>query len=71
MNPQTHIGIKTRGRLEYLKHLEGKRLTRGQAVLAKCYECMGGFKDGKVSCRVPGCPLFPWMPYKNEVQTDT
>jgi hypothetical protein len=53
-------GIKAGGRVEYLKHLEGKRLTRGQAITAKCYECMGYFiTTGKSVIEFPDAPCFP------------
>lgn len=45
--------------------LEDKVLTQRQAILAHCYDCMGGYSDGKYSCGISTCPLSPWMPYKN------
>ena len=57
------IGISARGRKELENHLAGKRLTAKQAAYAKCYDCMGGFVDGKVDCGVTGCPLYGYMPY--------
>lgn len=35
-----------------------------QRLLAKCFECMGGYKDGMVDCRIPDCALYPNMPYR-------
>ncbi|MCR4307365.1 MAG: hypothetical protein NUV80_02305 [Candidatus Berkelbacteria bacterium] len=62
----THIyGISARGRTELIKHLDKKRLTAKQAVIAQCYDCMGGYTDGKYSCDKPDCPLYPFMPYRN------
>ena len=60
----SRVGMAARGRSEILKHLEGKRLTQRQAILAKCFECMGYYADGKVSCEIEDCPLFPLMPYR-------
>ena len=57
-------GITAIGRQALKKHNEGKKLTYKQAVLAKCYECMCGFVDGRLDCRIPDCPLHPYMPYK-------
>ena len=34
------------------------------AILAKCYDCMGGYADGRRNCGVNSCPLYKWMPYK-------
>ena len=53
----------SKGRKEYIKYLEGGRLTRGQAIFAKCFECMNGFCDGKVDCECGDCPLYGYMPY--------
>ena len=57
-------GVKAIGRKELTSHLKGLRLTPRRAVSAMCYDCMGGFTDGKHSCQIPDCPLFPFMPYR-------
>ena len=57
-------GIQAQGKNQLKKHLDGKTLTRGQALLAKCYECMSGYVDGRVDCEIPDCPLYQYMPYK-------
>lgn len=57
-------GVKAKGRSELLRHLNGEPLTFKQAALANCYECMGGYTDGKYSCKIADCPLYPFMPYK-------
>lgn len=59
------FGIKARGASELKKHLSGSRLTARQAIKACCYECMGGYSDGKMDCNIPECPLYPFFPYKN------
>lgn len=58
------LGIRAKGRKELIDHLKGKRLTRGQAILANCYDCMGFYNGGMSDCRVTECPLYPYMPYK-------
>lgn len=60
------IGIKAKGSKELKKHKEGGKLTRRQAIHAKCYDCLGGYADGKTDCALPYCPLYPWMPYKGK-----
>lgn len=65
-------GKRARGRKELLRAMNGFRLTRGEAILAKCYECMNGYIDGTFDCGITDCPLHPYMPYrgkqpKNEV----
>jgi hypothetical protein len=57
-------GKTARGKKELIKHLEGGRLTFKQAIYAKCYDCMNYFSDGKIDCKIPSCPLFPFMPYR-------
>jgi len=52
------------GRREIIRYRQGARLSYRQAVLAKCNECMGHFRDGKLDCRVPTCPLYGFMPYR-------
>ncbi len=39
-------------------------MTRAQAIRAKCYDCMGGYVDGKRDCEIPRCPLYGFMPYR-------
>ena len=58
------FGIMAQGRKELLKHLDGERLTIRQMVLAKCFDCMGYFADGKADCEIPDCSLYPLMPYR-------
>jgi len=53
------------GRKHLMAHMEGKRLSFKQAILAKCYECMNGFIDGKQDCGVCDCPLYPYMPFSS------
>lgn len=58
-------GLTARGCRELKKYLKtGKKLTYKQALLAKCYECMGYYADGKVDCKSPDCPCYPYMPFK-------
>ena len=57
-------GIRAKGRKEYLKHKSGGRLTPKQAILARCYDCMGYYIDGRMDCQIPECPLYPFMPYR-------
>ena len=56
-------GKTARGRNELLKHLGGQRLRMKQAILAKCFDCMGYYADGKVDCNMPHCSLYQFMPY--------
>jgi hypothetical protein len=53
-----------RGKKELLRHLKDEEITCREAIIAKCYECMGGY-DEVGDCNVPKCPLYPWMPYRH------
>ena len=52
-----------RGKAEYLKWLEGGRLTNREAIYANCYLCMGYYLDGKADCKISLCPMHDLMPY--------
>ncbi len=52
------------GRTKLLKHLNGERLQSREAIIAKCCDCMCYHVDGRLDCRIPMCPLYPFMPYK-------
>ena len=66
-NPDfSKFGVLARGRKELIAHREGKKLTRSQMCLAKCYECMGGYADGKYDCNIPKCPIYPLMPFQGK-----
>ena len=54
------------GKSEYLRFLKGDRISMGQAVKAKCFDCCAYYEDGKYDCEIKGCPLYPWMPYRTE-----
>ena len=56
-------GGKFQGRLELLRHLEGKRLTQREAIKAHCYDCMGHYSGGAEDCQSDVCSLRPFMPY--------
>ena len=64
-NSGKHIhGIKAKGKNELIKYRNEERLTYKQAILANCYYCTAGYTDGKYSCNIPNCPLYPFMPYR-------
>ena len=54
-------GKSRAGKKDLIKHLTGQRITRSQAIKAKCYDCLG---MGEVSvCDMPYCALWPYSPY--------
>ena len=55
-----------KGKNHLITHLQGGKLTHKQAILAKCYDCMGSYDDGKKDCEVPNCPLYQFMPYRQK-----
>jgi len=50
------------------KYLNGVTLTRGQAIRAKCSECMCYYEDGGMDCRNNQCPLYPYRPFKDKAE---
>lgn len=58
-------GVRARGRKELIRYMEGEKLTYREAVLAKCYDCMGGYVDSRHDCGIPTCSLYPFMPYRD------
>lgn len=52
------------GKNDYLNYLGGKRLTRHQAIKAKCYECVQG--DDFSVCTISKCPLTIYSPMNNK-----
>jgi len=57
------LGIRAVGQQEWSRYREGKELTMGQAVKAKCYDCSGGYVDGAVDCEMKNCDLYPFHAY--------
>ena len=55
-----------KGKKELLRHLQGgKPLTRAEALVAKCYDCMCGYEGGESKdCLAYMCPLYDFQPYK-------
>jgi hypothetical protein len=60
-------GVSARGKSELVKHLHGERLTIRQMAIAKCYDCMGYYSDGRgTDCEIEECSLYPIMPYRKQ-----
>jgi len=57
------IGVRAYGKRELEMMDRGERLTLREQVLAKCYDCTGGYADGANDCGVNDCPLYPSHPY--------
>ena len=53
------------GRSALIDHMHGERLSYKDMVNAKCFECCNGYIDGLNDCRVPDCPLYGAMPYRD------
>jgi len=62
---------QSRGRTAMQRWVRGKRLCASDAIRARCFDCMGGFCDGRLDCRVPMCPLYPWQPYGKRDRAST
>jgi len=61
-----NLGGHVKGRGEYLKYLNGTTITRNQAIVAKCYDCMGWFADGRQDCMIVTCPIYPYRAVKTK-----
>jgi hypothetical protein len=57
---------KRQGKASFVKFLEGGRITRQEAIEAKCYDCEGGWPEGVQPCLVSDCPLNLYHPYYGE-----
>jgi hypothetical protein len=51
---------------QHVRHMNGEKLSRTEAMLAKCADCMGNFEDGRNDCKVFSCPMYAFMPYRSE-----
>ena len=58
------FGILAKGKKELTRYLRAEKITYKEAVLAKCYDCMYGYTDGKMDCEVNSCPNYHFMPYR-------
>lgn len=58
--------MSSKGETLLEKHLSGRRLTRNQAILAKCADCMNCYVDGRQDCKATRCPLYPFAPYRDQ-----
>ena len=45
-----------------IRYLEGNKLTRSQAIKAKCYDCDGMGDTAK--CELKECTLYPYSPFR-------
>ncbi len=52
------------GKRAMLKYLRGEQIGMAEAMLGKCFDCMGHYHDGKMDCEQPHCSLYQWMPYR-------
>ena len=49
---------KKSGKADYLRFLNDEKLTRSEALKAKCYECVAG--EDTQPCLVQYCPLIDY-----------
>lgn len=57
-------GKLRKGQKNLINYLQGQRLTRNQAIQAKCYDC-DGMGDSGV-CEVERCSLYPYSPFRSK-----
>lgn len=55
-------GTRRTGQKDLVRHLEGKKITRQEAIQAKCYDCNGmGEAD---TCDSESCALYPYSQFR-------
>lgn len=52
------------GKADYLRFLQGEKLTRAEAIKSKCYECNCG--QDTEPCLVETCPLQPYCQWNDD-----
>jgi len=52
-----------KGSREWEKYRNGEELTKSQSIKAMCASCCADYIDGRESCEIEACPLFPFHPY--------
>ena len=62
-------GLQAVGKNNLLKHLDGGKLSRKEAMQACCYSCMGYFIDGRADCGIKNCPMFDYRPFKDRPES--
>lgn len=55
---------ESKGKKCLVRYINGELISRSEAILAKCADCMAYYTDGMMDCQVPTCSLYPWMPYR-------
>lgn len=55
-------GKLRKGQKNLINYLQGQRLTRNQAIQAKCYDCDGMGESG--ICDLDECSLYPYSPFR-------
>ena len=53
-----------KGEKEFNRFVKGDKLSRKEAMLAKCYDCNGG-KESNCDCEITDCPMYPYHHYRN------
>lgn len=56
------------GKAELLKHMTGERLTRDEAIRAKCFDCVCGGDDKPDRCTVIQCALTAYCPWNRKAK---
>ncbi len=60
---------RSAGKAHYLRFLQEEKLTRDEAIQAKCYECVGG--EDTEPCLVSTCPLTPFCQWNKPKKANT
>lgn len=61
---------KSKGIRELDKYqIDSGKLTLSQAVKAMHADCMGRCTDGRLDCKMPECPLYPFLYFLSLIKT--
>ena len=54
---------KSKGRDYLIAHYSHVPISRTEAMIGFCCECMGYYADGLKDCEMNNCKFYRWMPY--------
>jgi hypothetical protein len=57
------VGKLAQGKNELIAIMEGKPVSKGDAIKAMCYDCQAYCQDGRQDCGQTQCPLYQHHAY--------
>ncbi|RLB07735.1 MAG: hypothetical protein DRG27_06255 [Deltaproteobacteria bacterium] len=59
-------GKRAVGKRQLIRYLSGEKISRTEAIKAKCYDCMGYCADGISECKDKDCPLWAYSQFRRK-----